>query len=166
MGCQMEYRQKAQDEQQTQGDQEAFVMNCPLFLRFLFFCFQGCSALQVAQYIQEEVGNQYIRQCHCEEFPNLHTGDGIEEQILGITHGCQHTAQVCRDGLQYDDGDHLFSQVRSLQQHDGEGNEGDEGNVICHEHGREETQHDQCGRQLTHPSCPCQQQVGHAVKYP
>ena len=141
-------------------------MDCPLFFRFLFFCFQRRSALEITEYVEEEVRHPYVRQCDCEKFCDPHAGDGVEKQILGVADGGQHTSQVCGNGLQHDEGDHLFSQVRSLQQHDGEGNECDEGNVVGDEHGREEAQHDQCGRQLTHFSCPCQQQVCHPVKDP
>ena len=162
----MEYCQQTQDEQQAQRHQKTFVVGCPLFLGFLFFCLQRCSALQVTQYIQEEVGNAHIRHGDGEKFAHAHTGNGVEEQVLGVADRSQHTAKVCRNGLQYDDGDHLFSQVCPLQQHDGEGNKGDEGHIVGDKHGREEAQHDQCSRQLTHFSCPCQQEVCHAVKYP
>ena len=137
-----------------------------MFLRLLFFCYKGRSALKIAEYIQEEVGHCHIRHRYGEKFAHAHTGDGIQEQILGVAHRRQHTAQVGGNGLHDDEGDHFFSEICPLQQHDGEGHEGDEGHIIGDEHGGEEAQHDQCSRQLTHFSGPCQKEVRHPVEYP
>ena len=166
MGGHTEYRQQAQQEQHPQHEEAGFFRNGPVFLRLLFFCCQGAFALKIAEYIEEEIGDRHIGHRYGEKFLHAHAGNGIEKEVLGVAHRGQHAAQIGGDGLQHDNGDHLFPEVRPLQQQDGEGDEGDEGHIVGDEHGGKEAQHDQGGGKLPHFSGPGQKEVCHAVKNP
>lgn len=114
---------------------------------------------------QKEQGKQCQRQHGQYEVRWRHAGNRIQIQVLGVADGCQHTAQIGSDGLQYQYGNHFPCQICHLQQQYGKRNECDEGNVIGDHHGKEKAQHHQQQCQLSQTVCPVEQGVGNGFEY-
>ena len=66
-----------------------------------------------------------------------HTGFGVQIKILGISHGGQHTAQVCSHSLQDHQGDHQMFLVCQAQDDETKGYKGNEGDVVGDHHTQE-----------------------------
>lgn len=73
---------------------------------------------------------------------------GIDEKILRISDGCQHTAQIRRDGHPCEDRDHQTEGMGLFKERDRKRHEDDEGDVIREYHGGKEGEKEEY---LPHP---------------
>ena len=93
----------------------------------------------------------------------------IEIEILRVAHGREHAAQVGRDGLQNDDADQRVAPLGHAEHDDGEGHEGQQGDVVGDEHGRKEAQPDQQrahGAQVSDPQTERVRQMRKKTRLP
>ena len=105
-------------------------------------------------------------QHHREKVPGGEPIGSVKIEVLGIAHRRGHAAQVCGNGLQYQQRHRRGPAVQLVQKQQCKWGKGDEGNVIGHGHGAEKGQQHQDHRQGPGPGPPGQQTAGQPLERP
>ena len=161
IGNHTEYGQQAQYEQC--GVNQQFLGAGDLFVGQLLFGqhLGQCGISSQYQYDQTDSGQ---RQSHREEVSCAHVICCVQVQVLRVAYGCCHAAQICCDGLQHDDRDHVATATQLLQQRQGEGNENDQCNVVCDQHGAEEGEEYQSNAEGSSVAYTAEQLIGQCLE--
>ena len=114
----------------------------------------------------QQQGQEGKGQHGAEKLAHSHLVVGIEVEVLRISNGSGHAAQVGGDGLKDDHRNQPVLAADHLQKLYGEGDKGDQRHVIGNEHAGEEAQEDQEKLQLPEALDPHQQALAHLMEKP
>lgn len=123
--------EQAQDEQHTE---ERHALAVGDLFGFGKADLQGAAFAAQRQSSDADQTDQCKGQNHAEELTSGQFIAGIEEQVLWVADRCDHTAEICRDRLQDDDRDEQRALSDQTEHQNGEGDEGDECDVVCDGH--------------------------------
>lgn len=129
--------EQAQDEQHTE---EGYALAVGDLLGFGKADLQDAAFAAQSQRGDADQTDQCKGQNHAEELTGRQLIARVQEQILWVADRCDHTAEVCRDRLQDDDRDEQRALTDQTEYQNGEGDEGDERDVVCDGHGGKEGQ--------------------------